>query len=494
MTNEMTNSHILINHFDYCEPGSVPEAVALLSQYGNRAKILAGGTDLLVQMKMERVAPQAVISIGRIPGLDNIVVQGGHLHIGARATIKAIERDPQVQSHYQALAEACNSFSTTQVQTMGTVGGNLGNGSPASDSAPALIILGAEVEIAGPDGKRRLPLEQFFLGPGKTTLQSGELITDVILPRPQAGTGSAFLKISRVAADIAKASAAVLIVRVGDRIADCRMAFGSVAPTPVRTRQAEQMLIGQVWSEDLIERAAGCAAEEITPIDDVRSTARYRRAAVNAITCDALHHAWQRAQTDDRVPTLVGSGLQATPSGPAAQSAVHGQASTLTSHDPIRIAANEKRWIALNVNGKQHQVWVGPHDLLLNVLREQLQLIGTKYGCGIGECSACTVQMDGEPVLACLVLAVSAVGHAILTVEGLQNPDGELDPLQEAFLDFAAYQCGYCTPGMLITAKALLEEKPQPTEDDVRHYLRGNLCRCTGYASIVRAVLSCADN
>jgi carbon-monoxide dehydrogenase medium subunit len=490
MTNEMTNSHILINHFDYCEPESVQEAVALLSQYGNQAKILAGGTDLLVHMKMERVAPQVVINIGRIPGLDNIVVQDGHLHIGARATIKAIERDPQVQSHYQALAEACSSFSTTQVQTMGTVGGNLGNGSPASDSAPALFALGAEVEIAGPDGKRRLPLEQFFLGPGKTALQSGELITDVILPRPQAGAqaGSAFLKTSRVAADIAKASAAVLIVRAGDRIADCRMAFGSVAPMPVRTRQAEQMLIGQAWSEDLIERAAECAAEEIKPIDDVRSTAGYRRAAVHAMACDTLHQAWQRAQTDDRVATLVGNGLPATPSG------IQGQASTLTLHDPIRIAANEKRWIALNVNGKQHQVWVGPHDLLLNVLREQLQLIGTKYGCGIGECSACTVQMDGEPALACLVLAVSAVGHEILTVEGLQTPDGELDPLQEAFLDFAAYQCGYCTPGMLITAKALLAERPQPTEDDVRHYLRGNLCRCTGYASIVRAVLSCAEN
>jgi carbon-monoxide dehydrogenase small subunit len=101
--------------------------------------------------------------------------------------------------------------------------------------------------------------------------------------------------------------------------------------------------------------------------------------------------------------------------------------------------------------------------------------------------------MDGEPVLACLVLAISAVGHDILTVEGLQKPDGALDPLQEAFLDFAAYQCGYCTPGMLMTAKALLVERLRPTEDDVRHYLRGNLCRCTGYASIVRAVLSCAD-
>jgi carbon-monoxide dehydrogenase small subunit len=140
-----------------------------------------------------------------------------------------------------------------------------------------------------------------------------------------------------------------------------------------------------------------------------------------------------------------------------------------------------------------HTVWVSPNELLLNVLRDQLQLIGTKYGCGIGECSACTILMDGKPTLACLVLAVSAVGNDIQTIEGLESPEGELDPLQEAFLDFAAYQCGYCTPGMLMTAKSLLVENPHPTENDVRHYLRGNLCRCTGYASIVRAVLSCAE-
>jgi xanthine dehydrogenase iron-sulfur cluster and FAD-binding subunit A len=477
--NEMTNSHILINHFDYCEPASLQEAVALLAQHGNRAQVLAGGTDLVVHMKMERIAPQVVISINRISGLDCIAIQDGHLHIGARATIKTIERDPRVQSHYQALAEACNSFSTTQVQTMGTVGGNLCNGSPASDSAPALIAFGAEVEIVGPDGKRRLPLEQFFLGPGKTALQKGELLTNVILPRPQAKTGSAFFKIMRVAADIAKTSGAVTIVRDGDRIVDCRMAFGSVAPTPVRAQGAEQILAGQVFSDELVDRASQMAANEVTPIDDVRSLAWYRREAVHVLARDGLHLAWQRAQSGVDQWNVRSSDL--------------GRLAAKAATTNTKIAADEKRWVELNINGKKQPVWVAPNDLLLNVLREQLQLTGTKYGCGIGECSACTVQMDGEPALACLVLAVSAAGHDILTIEGLQKPNGALDPLQEAFLDFAAYQCGYCTPGMLMTAKSLLAEKPRPTEDDVRHYLRGNLCRCTGYASIVRAVQSCVE-
>jgi carbon-monoxide dehydrogenase small subunit len=231
-----------------------------------------------------------------------------------------------------------------------------------------------------------------------------------------------------------------------------------------------------MFSKDLVAQVAQVASEEVTPIDDVRSTAWYRREAVRVLAYDGLHRAWQRAGQSESVEWISDADAprQTEPSS------------------TLRVGATEKRLIELCVNGRKHQVWVAPNDLLLNVLRDQLQLIGAKYGCGIGECSACTVLMNGEPALACLVLAVSAVGHDILTVEGLQKPNGELDPLQEAFLDFAAFQCGYCTPGMLLTAKSLLAEKPRPTEDDVREYLRGNLCRCTGYASVVRAVMSCA--
>ncbi len=526
----MTNSHILLHRFDYYEPATLDEAIGLLVQYHGRAKILAGGTDLLVQMKMERTAPQAVISIGRIPGLDQITEQEDGLHIGARASIRAIERyqgsgirdqesgcpeggeqrseaRSQRVARYAALAEACASFSTAQVQTMGTIGGNLGNGSPASDSAPALIAHRAEVILAGPAGTRRLPLEQFFLGPGKAVLQADELITEVVLPARSVGVsrsgGSAFRKIGRVAADIAKASAAVEIVRDGARVVDCRMAFGSVAPTPLRTRNAEQALIGQVWDPALVERAAALAASEVSPIDDVRSTAAYRRDVVAALAYDALHAAWQRA------------GGQVTPAGDERRRTEDEGRKTPAGNAPVvrhssfvrqesqgaggfgKLSAGERRWIVLRVNGREHQAWVGANDLLLNVLREQLQLTGTKYGCGIGECSACTVLMDGAPVLACLVLAVSAVGHEIVTVEGLAGPDGGLDPLQDAFIEYAAYQCGYCTPGMLLTAKSLLTDSESAnrriSEEDVRHYLRGNLCRCTGYASIVRAVLAAAE-
>jgi carbon-monoxide dehydrogenase small subunit len=145
------------------------------------------------------------------------------------------------------------------------------------------------------------------------------------------------------------------------------------------------------------------------------------------------------------------------------------------------------------VNGRDYRARVLPHDLLLNVLRDQLHLTGSKYGCGIGECGACTVEVDGQPALACLLLAVSAVNKKIVTVEGLQRPDGALHPLQQAFIDQAAYQCGYCTPGMLMTAHSLLAESPHPGEEEIRDYMKGNLCRCTGYASVVRAVMACAQ-
>lgn len=149
----------------------------------------------------------------------------------------------------------------------------------------------------------------------------------------------------------------------------------------------------------------------------------------------------------------------------------------------------ETHKIEITVNGRRRSLTVKPNDLLINVIRKDLHLTGTKYGCGIGECGACTVLLDGKPVLACLMLAASANGKTITTVEGLS--DEKLDPVQQAFIDHGAIQCGFCTPGMVVTAKALLEENPNPTEDEIKNYIRGNICRCTGYAGIIKAVQSC---
>ena len=523
--NEMTNSHILANEFAYLEPTSVEEAVALLGEYGGRAQVLAGGTYLLVQMKMERTAPEAVVNVARIPGLDGIALQGcaresTGLRIGALTTIRALRHAPQVWADYTALAEACASFGSTQIQMMGTLGGNVCNGSPASDTVPALVVFGAQLVLVGPGGERIVPVEEFLLGPGKTALRDGELLVAVHLPvysraqsaipcttfpkapsfregpaipNPHSAISSAFIKLSRVTADLAKASVAAVVVREGERIAHCRLAFGSVGPTVLRTPRAEQVLVGQPFSAELALEAGRVAAEEISPIDDVRSTAWYRREVVKVLAHDVLQVAWERAG-------VRGQGDKET-RGRGQEAGSEGQDLTdyglRITHYALRptkhVPRNTTHPITLTVNGVKHRLSVAPNELLLNVLRERLELTGTKYGCGIGECGACTVHLNGIPVLACLVLAIAADGGEVLTVEGLQRPDGALDPLQEAFIEHSAFQCGYCTPGMLMMSKGLLSETPAPTEDEIRDYLKGNRCRCTGFVSIVRAVMSCAQ-
>jgi len=148
--------------------------------------------------------------------------------------------------------------------------------------------------------------------------------------------------------------------------------------------------------------------------------------------------------------------------------------------------------IHLSINDEEYDLQVAPNELLVNVIRETAGLTGTKYACGTGQCGACTVVVDGEPVLGCLTLAVSVDGSRITTIEGVENPDGTLDPLQEAFLDTNAIQCGFCTPGMILVGRDLLKKNPHPSEEQIRHHIKGNICRCTGYNGIVRAIKKAA--
>jgi xanthine dehydrogenase iron-sulfur cluster and FAD-binding subunit A len=502
--NAMTNSHLLVQDFDYREACSIEQALNWLAECGPaKTRLMAGGTDLLVMMKMERTHPEVLINIGKIPGLDEIILSPeGSLKIGALTTIHALGAHPIVRSHYPGLAEACMSFGSTQIEVMGTIGGNLCNGSPAADTAPILLALGAEVTLVslnpgqktGTD-RRTLPLDEFFVGPGKTALHADEMMVEVTIPTPRPGSSCAFLKATRVVADLAKASLAISLTRTDDgQISACRVAMGSVAPKPLLLPGVADVLVGQVYTPELLAEAGVLAAESISPIDDVRSSAWYRRQIAKVLLQDAALLAWNRAsqtilsQDVQHLSLNEGSIIQEKDS--------HSQ----TSKDERRYAAitslkaGERQEIALKVNGREVKVWVAANELLLNVLREKLELTGAKYACGIGECGACTVQIDRKPALSCLVLAISTAGRHIVTVEGLQDPQtGALDPLQEAFIDHTAFQCGYCTPGILMTAKSLLEEEPAPGEDQIRHYLRGNHCRCTGYASIVRAVLDAAE-
>lgn len=483
---DMTNSHLLVHEFDYYEPVRLEEAVDILARHGRDAQVLAGGTFLLVQMKMEQIAPGSLVNIGKLPELEGVRTSGDYLEIGPSTTIWDLKRSVRVHAGYQALSDACAAFGSTQIQMTGTVGGNVCNGSPASDTVPALAALGSELVLVGTSGERTLPIERFLMGPGETPMRDDELLKSIRVPEPQPGTGSAFVKVSRVRADLAKASVAATIVRDGDCIVDCRIALGSVGPTVVRACTAEQMVIGNALTSESALAAGRVAAEGVTPIDDIRSSAWYRREVVKALVHDALRIAWNRPgesgspgpEEREREDAGGGSGEAA---GPASE------------RRTLHLGPTDTHWITLVVDGEEHRLDIAPNELLINVLRERLNLTGTKYGCGIGECGACTVHLDGMPALACLTLAVSADGRAVTTVEGLQGRDHALDPLQEAFIDRDGFQCGYCTPGVLMMTKRLLADNPVPHEDDVRDYLKGNRCRCTGFASIVRAVMSCAE-
>lgn len=289
------NTRILAQEFELHAARMLQEAISWLDQNGSQARILAGGTDLLVQMKLGRLSPPKVLYIGRINELKHFQVDGG-VTLGALVTFYELERAPVIKEQYAALYEAARAFTGTQIKVMGTVGGNLCNASPAADSAPPLLVFGAQVRLESVRGEREVPLESFFLGPGKTVVEPGEILTQIYLPSPAPHTGSAFLKVGRVGADIAKVNTAVWVMRDRETVVDCKIALGSVAPTPLRARRAESLLRGQVFTLAVAEEAAGLAAQEIAPITDVRSTAEYRRAVARVLVRDALLRAWDRAE------------------------------------------------------------------------------------------------------------------------------------------------------------------------------------------------------
>jgi carbon-monoxide dehydrogenase medium subunit len=289
-----TNTRIIAPEFDFAQPKSLTEAFALMEEHGSDAKLLAGGTDLLVQMKMERISPAWVISLTKIDELNGITAGNG-LSIGATTSISTVAKSAPVKADYAALTEACNAYSTVSVMLMGTIGGNICNASPAADTAPALLAFDAVAVVKSAKGSRQIPMAEFFTSPGKPALKPGEILTAIELPAPAAGSGSAFLKISRVVADISQVCVAVSLVRKGDKVTDCRIALGSVAPTPIRVASAEAALTGQTGNDAAFDKAAEIAAGDIKPITDVRASADYRRHAARIIVRDALQAAWQRA-------------------------------------------------------------------------------------------------------------------------------------------------------------------------------------------------------
>ena len=288
--------------FEYHAPTSLNEAISLLQEHGEAARPLAGGTDLVVQMKENATkfaAPAHIVSLLRVPELGGIEFSESEgLRIGAGATMAQVADSPIIRERYRAIAEGAALVGSIQTMNMATVGGNLCNAAPSADIAPPLLAFEAEAVIVGPSGRRKLVLEEFFLGPGKTALAADELLAEVRVPLPPPGSGSAYDRHTpRKQMDIAVVGVAAALTMAGERIERARVALGAVAPTPVRGPQAEVALESQAPSDELFARGAEVSAAECSPIADVRGSAEFRRHIVRVMTERMLKEALDRARS-----------------------------------------------------------------------------------------------------------------------------------------------------------------------------------------------------
>jgi carbon-monoxide dehydrogenase medium subunit len=289
------NTRILKAEFEYFVPKNLQEAVKLIGQYSPEAKVIAGGTDLLVQMKQEVVSPKYLINIMKIPEMQFIKKEKGWLRIGAATKWNQVIKFRAKGDRYDALYEASQSLGKVQVQNMGTIGGNLCTASPAADSAPAILALNGRVKLVGLQGERTLALEDFFIGVNSTAMATDEVLTEIQIPSVPKGTGSAFLKITRVGADISKISCAVTVERKGEICKSCQIVLGAVAPVPLKLKKTNRIIVGKHVDSSLLDEVGHGVSDEIKPITDIRSTADYRRQVASVLFKDVFWIAWKRA-------------------------------------------------------------------------------------------------------------------------------------------------------------------------------------------------------
>ncbi len=298
-----------MKRFHYLKPHSIDEALALLNQYGNRAGLIAGGTDVIVMIKQKKMAPEVLISLQGIPGLDQIEFNGG-LRIGPMVTHRAIEKSEMIRKQFPALTDAADVLGSVQIRNVATIGGNIVTAAPSADTAAPLLALGAQVKLKSAKGKRTIPTEQFFTGPGETVLQKDEILTEILIPHPLPNTGSAYWKHQRrgaldlpilgvaVLLSLDKATVAcsdllctaspistVLHSLEGEEVVckEVRIALGVAAPTPMRATKAENLLRGKKISDELLDEVAEAAAKEAQPRDSIRGEAWYRRDMIRVL-------------------------------------------------------------------------------------------------------------------------------------------------------------------------------------------------------------------
>lgn len=458
----------------YYSVASLTEALERLAEYGQRARIIAGGTDIIIELERgQRPDVDVLIDISRIAGLDQITLRGDEIRLGPLVTHNHVVGSELIVQRGLPLAQACWEVGAPQIRNRATVAGNLITASPANDTITPLMALNAEVTLTSLSGERTIRLADFYTGVRRTVMRPDELLTGMSFPALARNEHGMFIKLGlRQAQAISVINVAVVLAFDGDTVARAAITLGSVAPTIIHAAVAEQSLIGKSLTDTVVAEAARLAAAAPEPIDDVRSTAAYRSEMVRVLVKRALK--------------ALATGTQAA-TWPADPAMLWGpNRAIVTEGLPQSLAHGEKQPIETTINGQPMTFDSGQHKTLLRFLREDAHLPGTKEGCAEGECGACTVFLDGAAVMACMVPAPRAHGAEVVTVEGLKRGD-DLHPIQAAFIDHGAVQCGYCTPGFLMAGAKLLEERAQPTDAQIKQSITGNLCRCTGYYKILQA-------
>ena len=275
-----------MHRFEYLKPKSLDEAISLYASHGERARYVAGGTDVLVKIKEGKARPDYLVSLRHVPGLDRIHYRDGELRIGALVTHRMLERSPIIRQHFPIITDAVANVGSVQIRNVGTIGGNIVNAVPSADGAIPLITLGAVIRIRGPKGERQMPLEDLFIGPGQTLLEPGEVLLEFVVPPLPARTGGAYWKHTRrEAMELPILGVAVMVSLAEDRhtCEEARIGLGVLAPTPIRARSAERVLKDRPLDDEHLREAGRAAAEECKARDSVRGVAWYRRDMVEVL-------------------------------------------------------------------------------------------------------------------------------------------------------------------------------------------------------------------
>lgn len=458
----------------YYQPATLTDALRLASESGPVARIVAGGTDLIVELSRGVEPASTLIDVTRIDALRGIRETDDAIELGALTTHNQVLASLPCREFASPLVQACLELGAPQLRARATVVGNLVTGSPANDTISALTALDASIRLASLAGERTVKLADFYPGFRQTAMQPGEIVTSISIPKLKPTERGLFVKLGlRRAQAISVIHFAIVIDLDGELVRSSRVAFGCLAPTVVRGTRLEAFLAGKPLTPDVCREAGTVAQADVSPIGDIRGSAAYRNLALARLVADALRRLAEGRQAEGvpESPILLES--HATyPFSPKTAGLV----------DSVHVTVNGEAvaWPA-----------EATARTLLDALRENSGLTGAKEGCGEGECGACTVWLDGQAVMSCLVPAAQANGSAVTTIEGLahhHDPAADLHPLQQAFVDQAAVQCGFCIPGMIMAGAKLLEERSAPSLHEMQVALSGNICRCTGYRKILAAM------